>query len=787
VTGTDSRTDPWYAGGKAHGGKIPLRCPLLIFVLLAIGAPLHVFAQDADNARGRVITAVRLPADSAIRLDGALDEAIWAAVAPATGFVQRDPDNGAPATEPTEVRLLYDASRLIVGARLHDSEPDAVLGNQMQRDQSFSSDDRFIVTLDTFLDGRTGYIFQTNPLGALSDGLVSASSNSNDAAHRDFGAAVNQSWDGIWTVRVQRDESGWTVEMELPFRTLNFDPRLDGWGVNFQRTIRRKAEESVWSGFQRNEGVAHMSSAGRLQGLAGLSQGLGLDVTPYVVGNLTSAPGRGRGDHVATGDVGVDLFYNLTTGLRANLSVNTDFAETEVDDRQINLTRFPQFFEEKRDFFLQGGNYFDFAREIGDQVTPFFSRRIGLDDRGVPQPIDVGAKLTGQAGAFDVGFLQVRTRDTASQVGADFTAARLRRRFLRESYAGVLYTRRADHRPGASDLHTLGLDSALRTSSLFGNKTLEWSSWFIHTTNPQESLPVAGGSAGTASPSDARTAEGRNIGRGSRVAFPNDPFYFDFSYRELQRHYGPAVGFIQRRGFRRFNPEVGYTFRFRDHPWLRWIQHEIDWDWYQDDGDHRLLTETKQFKPLTVGFSDGSEFAYEVHPTYERLERDFEIFEGITLPVGGEYRYTRHEVRASMADRYPVAVGGQVNFGRFFSGRNREHMVNVAVRPRAGVALRFELEYNTLELAEGDFDTTLMRLLANTQFSPWTSLENNLQYDSVSRSMGWQTRFRWIQRPGNDLFVVYTHNWQERADAAGRTFRTLDNKAATKLVYTLRF
>ena len=745
--------------------------------LLAVGAPVRVLAQDADNGGLRVITAVRLPTDASIRLDGALDEGIWSAIAPAAGFVQRDPDNGAAATERTEVRLVYDASRLIVGARLHDSEPDAVLGNQMQRDQSFSSDDRFIVTLDTFLDGRTGYIFQTNPLGALSDGLVSASSNSNDETHRDFGASVNRSWDGIWTVRVQRDETGWTLEMELPFRTLNFDPGLDGWGVNFQRTIRRKAEETVWSGFERNAGVAHMSSAGRLQGLAGLSQGLGLDVKPYMLGNLTSAPGRGRSDRIATGDVGVDLFYNLTTGLRANLSVNTDFAETEVDDRQVNLTRFPQFFEEKRDFFLQGGNYFDFAREIGDQVTPFFSRRIGLDARGVPQPIDVGAKLTGQAGAFDIGFLQVRTRDTASQAGADFTAARIRRRFLRESYAGVLYTRRADRLPGAADLQTLGVDAALRTSSVFGNKTLEWSSWFIHTTNPDDDLPP-----------DARSGEeGRNIGRGSRVAFPNDPFYFDFSYRELQRHYDPAVGFIQRRGARRFNPEVGYTFRFRDHPWLRWIQHEIDWDWYLDDVDHRLLTETKQFKPLTVGFSDGSEFAYEVHPTYERLERDFEIFEGITLPVGGEYRFTRHEISASMADRYPVAIGGQVNVGRFFSGRSREHQLNVAVRPRAGVALRFELEYNTLELAEGDFDTTLMRLLANTQFSPWASLENNVQYDSVSRSMGWQTRFRWIQRPGNDLFVVYTHNWQEFADPGGRAFRTLDNKAATKVVYTLRF
>ena len=751
---------------------MPARIPGFVAGVLCLFAASSAHAQVQPASAARVVTAVRIPDGEPLRLDGVLDEAVWTSAMPAAEFLQRDPDSGAPATERTEVRLLYDANRLIVGARLFDSEPDEVLGNQMQRDQSFSSDDRFIVTLDTFLDGRSGYIFQTNPLGAAFDGLISASSDSNNDSQREFGGAVNGSWDGIWTVRVQRTTTGWSLEMELPFRTLNFDPDLDRWGVNFQRTVRRKAEESVWTGHLRNQGVAQMSSAGVLEGLTGLSQGLGLDVKPYVVGNLSSAPGRGRPDHISTGDIGLDLFYNVTSALRANVSINTDFAETEVDDRQVNLTRFPQFFEEKRDFFLQGGNYFDFAREIGNQVTPFFSRRIGLDARGVPQPIDIGAKLTGQAGAFDIGFLQVRTREQNEQPGADFTVARVRRRFLQESYAGLLYTRRSDRLAGAPDLQTIGLDSALRTSRFLGTKTLEWSNWFIHTTNPADAgSPLHGG----------------NIGRGSRLAFPNDPFYFDFSYRELQRNYAPAVGFIQRRGARRFNPEVGYTVRFRDHPWLRSMQYEIDWDWYQDDVTSEIVTETRQFKPLTIGFSDGSEFAYEIHPTFERLERDFEIFDGITLPAGQTYHFTRHELQGSMADRYPVAVGGQFNFGRFFSGKNREYQLNVRIRPRPGIALRVEAEHNVLDLAEGSFDTTLLRVLANTQFSPRMSLENNVQYDSVSRSMGWQTRFRWIERPGNDLFFVYTHNWQEFDDAEARRFQTLDSRAAAKVVYTLRF
>ena len=746
--------------------RIGIRGLLAGLLCLHLASSADAQVQQAAAAT-RAVTAFRLPGGEPLRLDGVLDEAVWRMAQPADGFVQRDPDNGAAATQRTEVRVLYDANRLVFGATMFDAEPSRILGNQMQRDQPFSADDRFIVTLDTFLDGRSGYIFETNPLGALSDGLVSASSNSNDDSQQDVGAAVNRSWDGIWMVRVRRSAEGWTAEMEVPFRTLNFDPDLSAWGVNFQRTVRRAAEESVWTGYQRNEGVANMSNAGRLEGLSGISQGVGLDVKPYVVGNLTSEPGRGGDGRLSTGDVGADLFYNLTPALRATLSVNTDFAETEIDERQVNLTRFPLFFEEKRDFFLQGAGYFDFGREIGNQVTPFFSRRIGLDADGVPQPLHFGAKLTGQAGPFDLGVLQVRSDGTETEPGADFTVARVRRRFFQESYVGALYTRRAERVTSAPVLQTAGLDSALRTSRFMGNKTLEWSNWLLVTSNP--SLDTGG-----------------QLGRGSRLAFPNDPFYFDFSYRELQPDYRPAVGFVQRNGFRRYNPEVGYTWRFRDHPWLRSLQHEIDWE-FITGMDNQLLTETNQLKPATVVFRDGSEAAYEIHPTYERLERDFEISDGVTLEAGKTFEFTRHEIRAEMSDRYPVSFGAQVAFGHFFSGTHDEYGLEVSVRPRAGVALGFEAQHNILELAEGSFDTTVVRATANTQFSPWLSLVNNIQYDDVSRLVGWQMRFRWIQRPGNDLFFVYTHNWQEFDNAEARQFRTLDSRAATKVVYTLRF
>ena len=454
---------------------IPVR---LLACAVLVCCVAETSAQEPAGPAVRTVSAVRTAA--AVAIDGVLDEAAWSSAVAATDFRQRDPDNGAPATERTEVRLLYDADRLILGVTLHDSEPDRLLGNQMQRDQPFLADDRFMWTIDTFLDGRSGYYFEINPAGAMGDGLIDPSETDDD-----LGADVNKSWDGIWTARVRRGATGWTAEIEIPFRTVNFDPNNGAWGINFQRTVRRKNEESLWTGYERNFGLARMSNAGRAEVLSGLSQGLGLDLKPYVVGNVSSAPGRGRAGSIATGDIGLDLFYNLTPALRANVSINTDFAETEVDERQVNLTRFPLFFQEKRDFFLQGSSYFDFARELGNQITPFFSRRIGLDSRGQPQRIDVGGKLTGQVGAFDLGVMQVRTADSLNQAGADVSVLRVRRRLLRQSYLGGLYTRRADRATGSPDRHTAGADFALATSSFRGSdKAIDWSGFYLFTSNP---------------------------------------------------------------------------------------------------------------------------------------------------------------------------------------------------------------------------------------------------------------------------------------------------------------
>lgn len=449
----------------------------LAFSILAFVA--NAAAQEVDT--GLSVAAVRLADGERIDVDGRLDEAVWQRALPATDFAQLDPQNGAPATERTEVRVAFDRTRLYVGVHCFDSEPTRLLGNQMIRDGLLSADDRFMWMFDPYFNQRSGYFFEINPSGAMGDGLLVPAAGGSGGGSTGFGFGVTQSraWDGIWLARVRRHERGWTAEIEIPFRTLNFDPRAAAWGVNFQRTVRRKNEESLWTGYGRNQGLYNLASAGRLVGIQDVSQGVGLDVKPYVIGTHTDAPGSGRSTIKATG--GGDFFYNVTPQLKSNLTINTDFAQTEVDDRQVNLTRFPLFFPEKRDFFLDGSGSFDFSREPSSDFTAFFSRRIGLDATGRPQKIDYGVKLTGQTGRFDLGVLQVRTAAQGDSLGEDFTVVRPRRRLMRQSYAGLIYTRRSTRDSLLPARHTIGADFELGTSRFRGSQNLQFSGFYAST------------------------------------------------------------------------------------------------------------------------------------------------------------------------------------------------------------------------------------------------------------------------------------------------------------------
>jgi hypothetical protein len=734
---------------------------------VAIAAP--VWAQPAPPSSGdhrqtlgsafagrRVVEATPLVGEESITLDGSLDEEVWRRAVPATDFVQLDPDNGAPATERSEVRVVFNSRGLYLGVLCLDSEPDKLFGNQMQRDQPFSADDRFMWVIDTYLDGRTGYFFEINPSGAMGDGLIGA------VASGAGGASANKQWDGIWNARVRRTDRGWSAEIELPFRTFNFDADGVAWGINFQRTVRRKNEESLWAGHLRNQGLLRMSNAGLLTGLGRVDQGVGLDVKPHAVASVAdTATGPALGDATA----GLDLFYNLTPALRANLTINTDFAETEVDDRIVNLTRFSVFFPEKRAFFLEGSSAFDFSREPGTAIVPFFSRRIGLAAGGLPQTIDIGAKLTGQAGRQDIGVLHVRTGRETNAAPEDFTVMRLKRRLLAQSYLGAIYTRRADGDDIVSDRHTAGADFSLATSGFRGSENLELSGFLVWNSN------TAGRS-------------GENLAYGWRFSYPNDLWSARISFREIQRNHDPAVGFKQRTGYRRWNPVVDFSPRPRAHPYIRRFRFGANVD-LQTDTQGAPLYRQSDLTVLEMDLHSGDGFQLQLLPEYERLDEDFEIVEGITLPVGREYSFMRYRASFNSADRRKVSISPEIQWGEFYSGRRHDVSVGITLRPLNGLRLTTELESNHVRLAEGAFDTRLVRMVGSTQFNPRVAVVNTLQYDSLSGELGWQGRFRWILQPGNDLYFVYTQNWSD--DLLTSRFRTRDRKAATKFVYTRRF
>jgi hypothetical protein len=721
-------------------------------LLCALPSPARSQTQpssDVMNSGRRTVQAVRLSDEERITLDGVLDEAVWQRTVPASEFIMQDPILGGSPTESTQVHFAFNNDHLYMAVVCRDSEPDKLLGNTRKRDEFLSADDRFMWTMDTFLNQQTGYFFEMNPSGLMADALMGP------------GGTSNREWDGVWNARVKRSDIGWVIEIDIPFRSVAFDPNAPAWGVNFQRTVRRKNEESVWTGHQRNQGLRRMANAGLLVGLSSVTEGHGLEIKPYVAGY--SADASGQASELAREsdlDVGGEVAYNITPGLRAVGTINTDFAETEVDTRRVNLTRFPLFFPEKRGFFLDGATFFDFY------VPAFFSRRIGLDANGQPQRIEGGGKLTGQAGRFDVGGLYVRTGEENGALGEDFTVLRVRRRVLRQSFIGGIYTGRSTRDQTAVPLRsTAGLDFRLATSTFRGSQNLEGGGFFAVTTQVQDL--------------------GDNLSFGGRVAYPNDVQEASFAFMEVQKNVDPAVGFLPRNDFRRYQPLLKWNPRPRAHPYIRRFGFGVDGDIYTDT-TNRLETQAFELTATRVEFHSGDSVEANVIPSYERLDEPFEISPGVVLPAGAEYRFTRYEVAATTANKRIVSVQPRVAWGSFMSGDRLEMVMGLGLRPRPGITVNMAYEFNDVDLPEGAFQTKLYRVIADTQFSPFMYLVNNIQYDSVSRVLGWQSRFRWILKPGNDIFFVYTHNWIDPVDPASR-FTTLDRRAAAKAVYTKRF
>ncbi len=741
-------------------------CAFSLAAQLPIGLPAReprrTFSKIPGYESRPVVKAMRLADDESIKVDGHLDEAAWQRAEPITDFVQQDPKNGELATERTEVRILFNRRSLFLGVTCFDSDPTMLKRNQMLRDGYLPSDDRFMWTIDPLLNGVNGYFFETNPSGAMGDALMIGGSG--------FGNSNIRGWDGIWYERVQRTDIGWTIEVEIPFQTVAFDPMAPAWGINFQRTVKRKNEESVWNGWQRNQNLQRMTNAGLLEGLMDVTQGKGITVQPFATGKVEEAPpGANTGASVISlhwrGAVGGDLIYSITPTLKADITINTDFAETEVDQRQVNLTQFNLFFPEKRTFFLEGSNFLSFSREDDNAITPYFSRNIGLTADGtVPQRIIYGAKLAGQIGAYDLGFLQVETADQGANTGENFTVFRARRRFLKQSYVGGIFTRRSERNGTLADRYTGGADFSVATSRFRGNQNLELSGFYVRNNN-------------------ILTAANDTAAYGVRVDYPNDRWSSHANFREIQANWNPAVGFLQRTGVRHYNHFLQFAPRPKN---SRYVRRYLYRSWFDLYTDTHNIARSRYWEtlPFGVDFQSGDAFSFHVVRGFESPIADFAISNGVVLPQDSRYGFTRAFVQGQTSNRRIASFTGYYSWGSFYSGTRTEAFAGFSVRPRPGVVLNADYDWNRVDLTQGRFSTNLFHLGVNTQFSPFISLGNNIQYDNVSRALGWQSRFRWIVRPGNDVFIVYTHNWLSDPQQG---LQTLYRSAATKVVYTHQF
>jgi len=703
-----------------------------------------------------IIEAHRLLPGESINLDGLPDEPVWARISGISQFSQQFPTEGAEPTERTFIQIAYDADNLYIAARMYESDVSGIRAWQKRRDQGLGGDDRFMWILDTFNDGRTAYFFEMNPAGLMGDGLLTTGQ----------GSSVNKAWNGIWDARVQITPDGWMVEVRIPFRTLDFNPDNTVWGINFQRTVRRRNEEIMWAGWRRNQGLFRPQNAGTLIGLEGLSQGIGLEMKPYAMAKPTRRwPANAPATNDFTRDAGFDLTYSITPGIRSSLSVNTDFAEAEVDQRRVNLTRFPLQFPEQRDFFLEGSSIFSFAPASGP--NPFFSRRIGLVG-GDPVPIVLGARVIGRADQTSIGFYQIRT--AAGNIPAeDFTVGRLVQNFGRESRIGGIYTRRATF--GDDNLpvrQTFGTDIDLATSRFRGGKNLQFQAFFVsHTAN---------------TPADTQTMFDRSA-RGMRISLPNFPFYGHASYREFGKGYNPAVGFAPRNGFRRFQPTIGYTRITESIAWVRSINSELYYE-YLMGMDFRPETTWINLKPLNVVLESGDQFGFEIGRFYERIEQSFDIRrDGSIIIPAGTYRDLSSEIWVRTNVARPLSAYAEVGYEGFWTGTRTQIDAETTVRPMPGINITGAWSHTIVNLAEGNFTTDLVRLRSNLDFTPFISFTGIVQYDTLSELVGLYQRLRWIIRPGADLYLVYTYNWLNETDR----LRPLETSGSVKLSYTYRF
>jgi len=715
-----------------------------IFLLtVSSGSANALPAGDSASASTPAKSVCLQQSDVAPVIDGVLDDAVWASATRIDDLHQFQPvDHGEPS-EKSEFYIFYDEDFLYVGARLYDSNPAAISARQLVQGKTLRFDDAFEFLLDPFGTRRTGYSFQINPNGIRRDGVYESPTD------------INRDWDGIWQARAKIDASGWTAEVAIPFKTLNFNTDNSKWGFTVARTIARKKEEIAWSSFDR---AINPGSAGYLECITDIRQGRGLDVVPSVVAKQSKDFVAGSSSSEL--DPSLDAYFKITPSLTAALTLNTDFSATEVDDRQVNLTRFSLFLPEKRQFFNQDLDIFSFGG-LEKNGRPFFSRRLGLGASGEPVDIIAGAKLSGRIGRWNVGVLDVLQDESDNVSKSNVFVGRASANILQESSVGLIYT---NGNPTADlDNQLFGVDFRYRNTGAIPGNTIQGVAWYQQ--------------------SDTEGVTSNEEAYGWRVEYPNSERWFgELGQWHIEENFNPATGFVNRTDIVGTKAELGYTFtpngRFFRNITFKSIYENID----NTDG----TLESREFvlEPFSVETQFGDFFEIRLRQLDEVLAEDFEISPGIIIDAGA-YTFDRAQLIFESALERRFAFNIDIDTGEFYDGDLFKIGGDLNWRPSSHLFFQLGYEFNDVELPQGSFITRLFRARADVAFNARWSWLNVLQYDNVTETAGFNSRLRFNPQAGQDLHIVL--NRQFNIDPLSRDVSSSTSDIVLKFRYTFRF
>jgi len=711
------------------------RCLLICTISLLC---LNVFGQVADRPSIRSTST-----DQAVRLDGRLDEAEWISADSITALYMIEPVvNGTPSFQ-TIVKILLTPKNIYLGIICKDDQPEDIVAFSKARDSELEDEDYLKVILDTYQDGRSGYIFAINPFAARYDALVSNN-----------GESENPNWDGAWDAQTRIGVDFWSAEIRIPVSTLTYNKSLDSWGFNVERRIQRFLEVNRWSGISMDYTIGQTRYAGLITDLPGFNSGIGLTPRASLVSKVTQ---DGENKAVYDWKPSLDVSQRITTDITAQLTVNTDFAETEVDSRQTNLTRFPVLYPEKRQFFLEGADIFDFGLSLGRSLMPFYSRRIGLY-QGNEVPILWGGKVNGKVKKTYFGGLFTQTGAVDSLVsGSKMGVIRIKQNILKESSVGMIAT---TGDPGAlNQAWTTGVDFTYQTSSFGSNKNFLVGAWGM--LNNREGL------------------EGDKTAVGFKIDYPNDLWDWFIQYRRVGDAFDPSLGFVSRNGIYSYAGKVDFMPR-PDSRLIRQYRFQFSPSLYTDLS-HQWESYRVSLTPFSASLESGDRFEFSMQPQGEFLKNPFEISDGVVIEPGG-YHFIRNQLEASTASKRAVNGMASYTFGGFYGGRLDQIDLRMNWRIVSVLVLEFMYENNIGSIPAGDFKKELMAMRAALNISSDLNVSVFVQYDNESNTVGSYSRLRWTFAPLGDLFIVYKHNIQPELEDR---WQQDQNQIIVKLTYGL--